>query len=246
MTRILLTYVVPFLLPVTVYATWGLVPLGLCGAPWRRSTEVRARTLAAAAFCRSGACAWHIGGDRPAARRRGRPTLCSAHVENGQVIPGHLESPPTVGPFLAHLHVTPQPWMTSDTAARLFKALGAPAADVRFVGGCVRNTVIGRPIGDIDVGTPDIPARGHGTPRGRGHQGDSHGGIEHGTVTAVIDAQSFEITTLRRDTACGRPSRRGRIYGAIWEEDARRRDFTMNALSPAPRRHLVRRPWRCG
>lgn len=106
--------------------------------------------------------------------------------------------------------------------------LRALKGEARFVGGCVRDTLLKRPIGDIDIATPLPPrevmrrlvaARIKAVPTG----------VAHGTVTAVVEGQPFEITTLRRDVETF--GRRARVtFTANWEEDSRRRDFTMNAL----------------
>jgi len=111
----------------------------------------------------------------------------------------------------------------------LFSALGAPDTDVRFVGGCVRDSVLSRQIRDIDIATPDEPgvvveklssAKIKVVPTG----------LAHGTVTAVVDGQPFEITSLRKDTACD--GRHAAVeFTTDWTEDASRRDFTFNALS---------------
>ena len=100
--------------------------------------------------------------------------------------------------------------------------------DARFVGGCVRDTLIDRPIGDIDIATPLFPeeimrrlaaAKIKAVPTG----------IAHGTITAVTDKRPYEITTLRRDVETfGRHARVA--FSADWREDSARRDFTMNAL----------------
>lgn len=102
------------------------------------------------------------------------------------------------------------------------------APDALFVGGCVRNAVLGEPVGDIDIATiltpnvvMDILAAGgvKVIPTG----------IDHGTVTAVLDGAVFEITTLRRDVATD--GRRAVVaFSTDWHEDAARRDFTMNTL----------------
>jgi poly(A) polymerase len=100
--------------------------------------------------------------------------------------------------------------------------------DARFVGGAVRNALLGAPVTDIDIATalePDdvmrrLVAAGLGA---------LPTGIEHGTVTAVADGVPFEVTTLRRDVATD--GRRAVVaFTADWKEDASRRDFTMNAL----------------
>lgn len=122
-------------------------------------------------------------------------------------------------------------WLNARELKRLFAALGAPAVDVRCVGGSIRDAVLGRDRADseIDVGTPEPPAQV------LARLADAHikaipTGIDHGTVTAVVDGRAFEITSLRRDTACdGRHA--AVAFTTDWHEDARRRDFTMNAMS---------------
>ncbi len=126
----------------------------------------------------------------------------------------------------------PQEWMAAPETQAVIRALGADGAHVRFVGGCVRDSVLKRPIKDIDIATPDPPERVLALL-------DDHGihaiptGIDHGTVTAVIGKAHFEITTLRRDVESF--GRHARIeYTDDWRVDASRRDFTMNALSADP------------
>ncbi|NKB45218.1 MAG: CCA tRNA nucleotidyltransferase [Alphaproteobacteria bacterium] len=111
----------------------------------------------------------------------------------------------------------------------VFKALGAPKTDVRFVGGCVRDAVLSRTIKDIDVATPDEPAVVIEKLDGAGLKAVPTG-LAHGTVTAVAGGQPFEITSLRKDTACD--GRHAAVeFTTDWVEDASRRDFTFNALS---------------
>jgi poly(A) polymerase len=119
--------------------------------------------------------------------------------------------------------------METPEVKRLLQALGAPDVDVRFVGGCVRNAVINAAVGEIDIGTPDVPTRVTQRLEAAGIKAVPTG-IDHGTITAVVDGVPFEITTLRRDTACD--GRHAAVeFTADWHEDVRRRDFTMNALS---------------
>jgi len=122
-------------------------------------------------------------------------------------------------------------WLTSRELTRLFDALGAPAVDVRCVGGSVRDAVMGRDRADaeIDVGSPETPDRVMTRLRDTGIKCIPTG-LDHGTVTAVVDGRPFEITSLRRDTACD--GRHAAVeFTTDWREDARRRDFTMNAMS---------------
>jgi poly(A) polymerase len=124
--------------------------------------------------------------------------------------------------------IEPQPWMTEPATTRLLSALDRAGIAARFVGGCVRDSIIGLPILDIDIATPARPpeviaaleqARLKAVPTG----------IAHGTVTAVLPPRHFEITTLRRDVETD--GRRARVaFDADWAEDAARRDFTMNAI----------------
>jgi poly(A) polymerase len=118
------------------------------------------------------------------------------------------------------------------THARLFDALGAPGVDARYVGGVVRNHLMGESLNDIDIATPDVPARVMERLEAAGIKVIPTG-IDHGTVTAVADGVTYEITTLRRDTACD--GRHAAVeFTTDWEEDARRRDFTINAMSLRP------------
>lgn len=118
------------------------------------------------------------------------------------------------------------PAMTTPSVQRLFKALGA--GSVRFVGGCVRNMLLGEPIGDIDLATsmtPDQVIRILSSAKIK----YIPTGLAHGTVTAIIDGTGYEITTLRRDIKTD--GRRAVIaYTDDWAEDAARRDFTINAI----------------
>ena len=114
----------------------------------------------------------------------------------------------------------------------LFTALGAPAVDVRFVGGAVRNALMGRDIRDIDIATPETPDVVLARLVKAGMRAIPTG-LDHGTITAVTDAGTAEITSLRRDTACD--GRHAAVeFTTDWEEDARRRDFTINAMSLRP------------
>ncbi len=123
------------------------------------------------------------------------------------------------------IKLTNQAWLN---AAETRAVLAALDGEARFVGGCVRNALIGAPVADVDLATPLLPdevirrleaakIRAIGT------------GLEHGTVTAVANKRAYEITTLRRDVATD--GRRATVaYTDNWAEDASRRDFTMNAL----------------
>jgi len=121
-----------------------------------------------------------------------------------------------------------QAWMTAPETRSVMQALSANDTIVRFIGGCVRDAVLGRTVTDIDIATPDEPARVIDKLTTAGIKSVPTG-IEHGTVTAIVAHQPFEITTLRRDIETD-----GRhavvAYTDDWQEDAARRDFTMNAI----------------
>jgi len=124
------------------------------------------------------------------------------------------------------------PWQSRAGLDRLLDALGAAAGDTRYVGGCVRDTLLGLEVSDVDLATRLAPeevirrleaARIKAVPTG----------LAHGTITAVIGGAPVEVTTLRRDLATD--GRRATIaYTGDWREDAARRDFTINALSADP------------
>ena len=125
-----------------------------------------------------------------------------------------------------------QPWMARPAVAPVLSALGAPLLDVRFVGGCVRDAVLGLDVGEIDLATPERPERVTARLADAGLRAVPTG-LSHGTITTVVDGVSFEITTLRRDTACD--GRHADVeFTADWHEDSRRRDFTINAMSLRP------------
>ncbi len=126
----------------------------------------------------------------------------------------------------------PQPWMTDPSARAVVAALDAAGAEVRFVGGCVRNALLGLPVADVDIATPDPPAAVIRLLEAAGLKAVPTG-IEHGTVTAIADHKPFEVTTLRVDVETfGRHARVA--FTDDWQADAARRDLTMNALSCRP------------
>ncbi len=120
----------------------------------------------------------------------------------------------------------------------MFAALLADAAlrpilgalpQARLVGGCVRDRLAGREVADIDIATPDQPEQSVAALEQAGLRVIPTG-IAHGTLTAVSGGRPFEITTLRRDEATD--GRHARVtWTSDFEEDAARRDFTINAMS---------------
>ena len=129
-------------------------------------------------------------------------------------------------------HLPPQPWMSAPATEAVIAALTAGGKEVRFVGGCVRDALLGRAVTDIDIATPDKPPRVIELLEAAGLKAVPTG-IDHGTVTAVALHQPFEITTLRHDVETY--GRRAKVaFTDDWVADAARRDFTFNAMSCAP------------
>jgi poly(A) polymerase len=123
-------------------------------------------------------------------------------------------------------------WRARRGMERLLDALGADEGLTRYVGGAIRDDLLDLPVSDVDLATRLQPeevierleaAKIKAVPTG----------IDHGTITAVSDGHPYEVTTLRRDVATD--GRRATVaFTTAWEEDAARRDFTINALSADP------------
>jgi poly(A) polymerase len=121
------------------------------------------------------------------------------------------------------------PWLKSGPTARVLELLNGDGEEARVVGGAVRNALLKIPTGDIDIATTALPTEVIRRAKAAGIKSVPTG-IEHGTVTLVVDAQPFEVTTLREDTETfGRKAKVA--FGRDWTRDAERRDFTINALS---------------
>lgn len=128
--------------------------------------------------------------------------------------------------------LSPQPWMEAAETRAVIAALTADGAEVRFVGGCVRDSVLRRPIKDIDIATHEPPETVMALLARAGIRVIPTG-LAHGTVTAVVGKAHFEITTLREDVETfGRHARVS--FTDDWTADAARRDFTMNAMFADP------------
>jgi len=130
--------------------------------------------------------------------------------------------------------IAPPPWMVEWTTRAVLDALSSGGVEARFVGGVVRDTLLGLPIlgpdraTDIDIATPAPPEQIIELLEKRGVRVVPTG-LAHGTVTAVVPPRHFEITTLRRDVETY--GRRARVaFDADWVADAARRDFTINAI----------------
>ncbi|HJQ60429.1 MAG TPA: CCA tRNA nucleotidyltransferase [Vineibacter sp.] len=121
-----------------------------------------------------------------------------------------------------------QPWMTDPRTGRVLDALRDAGITARFVGGCVRDSLCGRPVGDVDLAI-DRPPEAASKALAAARIKVVPTGIKHGTITAVSAGRPFEITTLRRDVETD--GRRAVVaFTDDWRADATRRDFTMNAL----------------
>jgi poly(A) polymerase len=122
------------------------------------------------------------------------------------------------------------PWTQRQDLAALVSALGAD--NVRWVGGAVRDTLLGVDAQDIDAATPLRPEEVIERLQAAGIR-TIPTGIAHGTVTALLDGGNVEITTLRHDVSTD--GRRATVaFAQAWHEDAARRDFTINALFAHP------------
>jgi poly(A) polymerase len=123
-------------------------------------------------------------------------------------------------------------WMNEAPVRTLLAALAAGGIAARFVGGCVRDWMLGRPIGDLDLAVDQPPQ----TVTKALEAADIKvvpTGLRHGTVTAIVKGRPFELTTLRRDVETD--GRRAVVaFTDDWRTDAERRDFTFNALYADP------------
>jgi poly(A) polymerase len=121
------------------------------------------------------------------------------------------------------------PWLASGPAARVLGLLNADGEEARVIGGAVRNALMRIPLADIDIATTAVPEEVIRRAK-RAAIKSVPTGIEHGTVTLVVDGHPFEVTTLREDTETyGRKAKVA--FGRDWVRDAERRDFTINGLS---------------
>ncbi|MEQ6249498.1 CCA tRNA nucleotidyltransferase [Sulfitobacter sp. HNIBRBA3233] len=124
------------------------------------------------------------------------------------------------------------PWLDDPSARAVCAAIAAGGHEVLYVGGCVRNALLGQPVSDVDIATAATPdqvialveaAKLKAVPTG----------LDHGTVTVVSGGTGFEVTTFRRDVATN--GRHATVaFSTDLHDDARRRDFTMNALYADP------------
>jgi len=120
------------------------------------------------------------------------------------------------------------PWLQAGPLVRLLNVLDANGEEARVVGGAVRNALLDLAGEEIDVATTAVPEEVVRRAAGAGFHAVPTG-IEHGTVTVVVDGKPFEVTTLREDVETF--GRHAKVrFGRDWQKDAERRDFTINAL----------------
>lgn len=133
--------------------------------------------------------------------------------------------------------IDPPPWIGTVQARTVFAALNdGDTRQTLYVGGCVRNHLLGLPVSDMDLATIHPPAEVIRRLQNAG-LGFAPTGIDHGTVTAISDGMVFEVTTLRRDVSTD--GRRAVVaYTDDWRKDAERRDFTFNTLLMDPQGHV--------
>ena len=120
-------------------------------------------------------------------------------------------------------------WLASGPLAHLLAVLDHAGEEARVVGGAVRDAMFGQTPKEIDIATTALPDTVIERARATGFKAVPTG-IDHGTVTVIVDERPFEVTTLRKDVETfGRKAKVA--FGRDWKADAERRDFTINALS---------------
>jgi len=126
------------------------------------------------------------------------------------------------------LDVADAPWLTAPSARAVFEAIADAGHQIFYVGGCVRNAVLGAPVSDIDLSTSATPDEVMQIAQAA-DLNPVPTGIDHGTVTVVSGGVPYEVTTFRRDVQTD--GRRAVVaFSTDITDDARRRDFTMNAI----------------
>lgn len=128
-------------------------------------------------------------------------------------------------------------WLTDPRVQKVCNVLSDAGHLVYFVGGCVRNELLGAPISDIDIATNAPPETVMKLAKVAGLKALPTG-IDHGTITVISQGLSCEITTFRKDVETDGRRAVVQFSGSI-EEDAKRRDFTMNALYADPEGNIL-------
>jgi tRNA nucleotidyltransferase/poly(A) polymerase len=129
------------------------------------------------------------------------------------------------------LTIAGAPWFEAPPVRAIFRALNRDGHEARIVGGAVRNTLMGLPVSDVDFATTAAPEEVAKFARKAGLKPVATG-LRHGTITLVAEGRPFEVTTLRQDVETH--GRHATVcFTRDWTSDAKRRDFTMNALYAA-------------
>jgi len=124
--------------------------------------------------------------------------------------------------------VSGEAWFSDLALVRVLALLNGDGGEARVAGGAVRNSLMGLPVADVDIATTLRPQTVVERAMAAGIKAVPTG-IEHGTVTLVVEGKPFEVTTLRRDVATD--GRHAEVaFGTDWRTDAERRDLTINAL----------------
>ncbi len=233
MLRIALIDILMFALPFLLYGAYVL------------ATRGTARTAASAGLWQGAPVLWLLVGGRRASpyhhgdadlvlRRQARRHLSpSEFAERGrQAGRDRLTATPmgeqTRERALELPSLKDAAWLEREETQAVFDALQGHGIETRAVGGAVRNTLLGLAVTEIDLATTAVPEEVMALAAKAGLKAVPTG-IDHGTVTLVASGVPFEVTTLRRDVETfGRHARIA--YTKDWKEDARRRDFTLNAL----------------
>ena len=119
-------------------------------------------------------------------------------------------------------------WLVIPSARAVYDAITRGGFEIFYVGGCVRNALLGAPVSDVDMSTNATPEQVIALTKAAGLN-PVPTGIEHGTITVVSGGMGYEVTTFRRDVETD--GRRAVVaFSDDISDDARRRDFTMNAL----------------
>ncbi len=128
-------------------------------------------------------------------------------------------------------------WLQRASVRKVFEILDGDDGQTKAVGGIVRNTLLGDETGDVDMASKFTPNEILDRAEKAGVKAIPTG-IEHGTVTLVVEGETIEVTSLRKDV-----NTNGRhaevVFGGDWEDDAKRRDFTFNAMYVGPDGELL-------
>lgn len=124
--------------------------------------------------------------------------------------------------------IADQDWLAEPGLQALLAVLQQDGEEARIAGGAVRNALLGQPVADIDIATTVEPLETIRRVEAAGMKAIPTG-VDHGTITVVVDGQPYEVTTLRHDVDTD--GRHATVaFGRDWTRDAERRDFTINAL----------------